>query len=587
MVDFRFYLNKQGPKGAPGNKGEQGFSPEITVDTNTAAEYKLRITTETDSFVTDNLRGSAVTDMGGTYMRYNPTTQAMYAGFADVASENQAGMVQLAADGDIDAGTSGVVPTAEQVKEALDEVGATVGNGTITINQNGVLKGEFTVNQSGDATINLSDTQVTVDSALSSTSTNPVQNKVIKSALDNKANVSDIPDVSGFATKSELQAVEAEIPDVSDFLTEADVSDVAISGSYNDLLNKPTIPAAANNGTLTITQSNQTLGTFTADSSSNVTINIPDSGSTYTAGDGISISNDVISAKVDGTTIDVDSSGNLTVIGGGSSEIDDTTTSTTTTYSSSKIEEVVQIGDASTMQTVAENYVLPTNIIAGNNITITRGTTTSGGVTVPTVTIDSTGGTISGDVDIEGINEDEIVGNITFGINNLTNSGLRGYIEKGFSTLSTNNPFAIQFEFSTSNTSCSGGGTTKCLMQISHTNYWMYSSTGNGNVSVWNGSSSINLGTMTYPTVNQRAIWRFEYNGTTLTGKAKLSTDASFTTKFSATLPSTFSISDMGINLLGLPSDNQGIAGCIYYKNTFVEDMTTGEKLWQPKIVIS
>lgn len=54
---------------------------------------------------------------------------------------------------------------------------------------------------------------VTVDSALSTTSTNPVQNKVITSALNNKA------DSSSLAT-------------------------VATSGSYNDLSNKPTIDSA-------------------------------------------------------------------------------------------------------------------------------------------------------------------------------------------------------------------------------------------------------------------------------------------------------------------------------------------------------
>lgn len=52
---------------------------------------------------------------------------------------------------------------------------------------------------------------VTVDSEMSATSTNPVQNKVIKGALDAKAN-------------------------------SAALATVATSGSYNDLSNKPTIP---------------------------------------------------------------------------------------------------------------------------------------------------------------------------------------------------------------------------------------------------------------------------------------------------------------------------------------------------------
>lgn len=53
-----------------------------------------------------------------------------------------------------------------------------------------------------------------------------------------------------------------------------DLKSVAFSGSYNDLTNQPTIPAAAKNGQLTIQQNGTTKGTFTADQSSNTTINL-------------------------------------------------------------------------------------------------------------------------------------------------------------------------------------------------------------------------------------------------------------------------------------------------------------------------
>lgn len=52
----------------------------------------------------------------------------------------------------------------------------------------------------------------------------------------------------------------------------------AITNDYYDLSNRPTIPAAANNGTLTIQQDGTTKGTFTANQSSNSTINIDLSG---------------------------------------------------------------------------------------------------------------------------------------------------------------------------------------------------------------------------------------------------------------------------------------------------------------------
>lgn len=330
MAEFNYKLNRQGPKGNPGEKGEQGFSPEITVETNTAAEYKLRIVTESDSFVTDNLRGSAVSDQGGTYMRYNPDDGSMYAGTIDLATNLAAGAVYMASDTDIENENEFTVPNCAQVKDAINSI--------------------------------------------------------------------EVPDISGLATKEELQTVEDKIPDTSDFLTEANISEVAISGSYNDLLNKPTlfsgnyndltnkptIPSAANNGTLTLTSGGQTLGTFTADSPTDVTINIPQSGSgggsTYTAGEGIDIANDVISVKVDGTTLDVDGSGNLTVIGGGGGTSYTLPPATTSSLGGIIVGSGLSVAQDGTLS--ADSYTLPT-----------ASTSQLGGVKVDgsTITIDSNG----------------------------------------------------------------------------------------------------------------------------------------------------------------------------------------------------
>lgn len=52
------------------------------------------------------------------------------------------------------------------------------------------------------------------------------------------------------------------------------LAQVATSGSYNDLTNKPTIPAAANDGELAIQQNGTSKGTFTANQSSNTTVDI-------------------------------------------------------------------------------------------------------------------------------------------------------------------------------------------------------------------------------------------------------------------------------------------------------------------------
>ena len=71
---------------------------------------------------------------------------------------------------------------------------------------------------------------VAVDSALSANSTNPVQNKVIKSALDGKADSSSLATVATSGAYSDLSGTP-------------NLATVATSGSYSDLSNKPTILA--------------------------------------------------------------------------------------------------------------------------------------------------------------------------------------------------------------------------------------------------------------------------------------------------------------------------------------------------------
>ena len=56
--------------------------------------------------------------------------------------------------------------------------------------------------------------------------------------LDEKANVSDIPDVSNFITK--------DVNDLTYYTKTSDLSTVATTGDYDDLLDKPTIPDVSN-----------------------------------------------------------------------------------------------------------------------------------------------------------------------------------------------------------------------------------------------------------------------------------------------------------------------------------------------------
>ena len=109
-------------------------------------------------------------------------------------------------------------PSPVSVKGATGEAGkaATIAIGTVTTGEAGTSVSVTNSGTTSAAVFNFvipkgKDGGVTVDSALSSTSTNPVQNKVINTALNKKANTSSL-------------------------------ATVATSGSYNDLSNTPTIP---------------------------------------------------------------------------------------------------------------------------------------------------------------------------------------------------------------------------------------------------------------------------------------------------------------------------------------------------------
>lgn len=115
-----------------------------------------------------------------------------------------------------------------------------------TINGESIL-GEGNIEIQGGGTI-------TVDSALSTTSENPVQNKVITNAINGKQDAGDyalkseIPDTSELATKEELAAkldvatynvdkptfaLKTEIPDISGLATKTELSGKLDTATYN------------------------------------------------------------------------------------------------------------------------------------------------------------------------------------------------------------------------------------------------------------------------------------------------------------------------------------------------------------------
>lgn len=66
---------------------------------------------------------------------------------------------------------------------------------------------------------------ITVDSELSNTSTNPLQNKAITNALNNKANLSDIPSLDGYATENWVlnKKYLTQHQDLSDYAKKTDI----------------------------------------------------------------------------------------------------------------------------------------------------------------------------------------------------------------------------------------------------------------------------------------------------------------------------------------------------------------------------
>lgn len=145
----------------------------------------------------------------------------------------------------------------------------------------------YTCTASGDATTATWDyvmtltggggSSITVVDNLNSTSGTDAlsanQGRVLKGLVDGKA--SNNQTFTQASTRANLVSGESFSTIFGKLMKwYADLKTVAFSGSYNDLSNQPTIPAAANNGQLTIQQNGTNVQTFTANQSTNATANI-------------------------------------------------------------------------------------------------------------------------------------------------------------------------------------------------------------------------------------------------------------------------------------------------------------------------
>ena len=119
--EYELILNEQGPQGRQGEKGNEGFSPTVTINTNTDQVYSLTITTADGQIVTPNLKASVPgTGTAGQVLTKNSDTPYdMSFQSLPQAQDNQAGVVQLATENDLEPDSEGEVDSTKAVTPNL------------------------------------------------------------------------------------------------------------------------------------------------------------------------------------------------------------------------------------------------------------------------------------------------------------------------------------------------------------------------------------------------------------------------------------------------------------------------------------
>lgn len=128
-ADFNYYINRQGARGRQGVKGEPGFSPVVTVNTNTAEAYILNIETESGVLTTPNLKSTPLNYIAGAgnYVMFDPSTQQIFNSDVpdelvlrtDLATVDDPGIIQIADAEDIADSATDVAVTPKQLNDAI------------------------------------------------------------------------------------------------------------------------------------------------------------------------------------------------------------------------------------------------------------------------------------------------------------------------------------------------------------------------------------------------------------------------------------------------------------------------------------
>ena len=246
--------------------------------------------------------------------------------------------------------------------------------------------------------------KVTIDTELSTTSTNPVQNKTITAALSNLdidiATNDDIDNALNVAGSGDLPTTGGIVPIAMGgtgatttagartnlgVSATADFANVAFSGAYDDLTGKPAIPSrtsdlANNSGYITSSALNgyvKSVNGTSPDSNGNVSISVSGGGSSggsnYTLP---TASNSTLGGVKVGSGLTINTSGVLSA---------DVTASTLSAYAkTTDLSAVAKSGsynDLTNKPTIPSAYTLPAasssvmgGVKVGNNISVTSGT---------------------------------------------------------------------------------------------------------------------------------------------------------------------------------------------------------------------
>lgn len=340
----------RGDKGEKGNDGAAGYSPTATVS-KSGDTATITITDKngtTTASISDGQDGAAGAPGQAATIAVDSTSTLPAGSSATVTNVGTSSAARLAfgipkgdtgaagADGDAATITVGQVETLAPNQPAYV---TNVGTSAAAIFNIGIPKGDKgdSGSGSGDMTASVYDPNGTVaaaggipdyvdsnggkiDTIKVNGTTQTITNKTVDLSVPTKT--SDITNDSGYITSASLPTKTSDLTNdgadgTSTYVEADDLATVATSGSYNDLSNKPTIPAAqvnsdwnaasgvaqilnkptlaavatsgsyndlsnkptiptVNNGTLTVTQNGTSKGTFTANSSSNETIALTD-----------------------------------------------------------------------------------------------------------------------------------------------------------------------------------------------------------------------------------------------------------------------------------------------------------------------